>query len=107
MISWIWYDISRAICRGLFMEETEPGKYKVSKGSVAFWIAFLPAIYVWVKSFALTGVAADIGGNHYNILMLLTVYNLGKKVNDKVGQIFEKKIDASIQNVNNNEGTEE
>ena len=62
----------------LVMEKNGSGKWQMSTGKVAWWIAFLPAVGIWIAG---KGEAIkDISPNHFNTLVFLAAYNFGKKV---------------------------
>lgn len=57
----------------LFMEKKD-GQWAISIGRVGWWIAFLPAVYIWI----FTAGTQDITDHHSTILLILATYNLGK-----------------------------
>ena len=78
----------------LISEKNDSGEFKrASLGRIAFWIAFLLAVWVWITS---TG---DIQSAHTQLLYTLLAYNLMKKTgwfsvkNDSTGVQIENKPD--------------
>ena len=59
---------------GLFMER-KGDIWAISVGRVSWWLAFSPAIYIWVESMG----TKDIADHHLTVLLLLATYNMGKK----------------------------
>ena len=86
----------------LVMEKDNIGQWKMSLARVAWWLVFIPALYIWINGRGIIDVstgnpAIDISPNHFNILLTLTGYNFGKKINDTVQTILlEKKNSTSI-----------
>lgn len=88
----------KAFCRraiqfvgGLFMERKDDGEWVISIGRVSWWLAFSPALYIWISSGGLLeegNPMKDISPNHLTILMTLAGYNFGKKVADTVGKVW-------------------
>lgn len=81
---------------GLIMEKNDDGLYVVSIGRVAWWMAFLPAIGIWIAGggkLDAGDAVKDISPNHFNMLVLLAGYNFGKKLTDTVKALFGKKTD--------------
>jgi hypothetical protein len=79
---------------GLIMEKNDDGLYVISIGRVALWAAFLPAIGIWIygKGGMDGGEAVrDISPNHFNMLMTLIAYNMGKKITDIAKIAFNRK----------------
>lgn len=79
---------------GLIMEKNEDGLYVISIGRVAWWMAFLPAIGIWIAGggkLDAGDAVKDISPNHFNMLVLLAGYNFGKKITDIAKVIFSKK----------------
>ena len=80
---------------GLVMEKNDEGRYVASMGRISWWIAFIPAVYIWVSSRGMLSGAGDplkdISPNHLNILIMLAGYNFGKKAIDVVNNLFGKK----------------
>lgn len=54
--------------------EFKHGKWVLSVGRVSWWLAFIPALKIWVES----GGVQDISPHHSTILMILAAYNVGK-----------------------------
>lgn len=77
---------------GLLMTKHPDGIWSISLGRVAFWITLIPALMVWVQNIYLEGGVApnDISENHYQILFILTAYNLSKKIVGVVGNRKDK-----------------
>lgn len=78
---------------GLIMEKNQDGIWTISLGRVSFWLAFAPAIFIWVSGGGILkeGVSLkDISPNHLTILLTLAGYNFGKKLTDTVKQIWGK-----------------
>lgn len=70
---------------GLIMEKDEDGIYVISTGKAAWWLAFIPAIVIWVSSGGKLDAGEalkDISPNHFNILLTLAGYNFAKKAVD-------------------------
>jgi len=80
---------------GLIMEKNEDGLYVVSTGKVAWWLAFIPAIVIWILSGGKLDAGEalkDISPNHFNILLTLAGYNFAKKAVDAAkGYIASKQ----------------
>lgn len=82
----------------LFME-WNGDEWVVSIGRVSWWLAFAPALYIFIAAFAATTsvteasqlVARDITPNHLTILLTLAAYNFGKKVADTVTAVWGPK----------------
>ena len=82
---------------GLIMEKNDEGAYVISVGRVAFWMAFLPAVGIWLSSkgqLSAGEAIKDISPNHFNMLVILAGYNLGKKAIDTVKSMWGSKSDA-------------
>ena len=85
---------------GLIMEKNEDGLYVISIGRVAWWMAFLPAIGIWISGGGKLddgGALKDISPNHFNMLLVLAAYNMGKKMTDIVSKFVspkEKTVDS-------------
>ena len=79
---------------GLIMERDETtGKYVISLGRLAFWITFIPAIYIWIYGGGklVNGVdTRDIADNHFKVLVLLMGYNLGTKITNTIKVLLGK-----------------
>jgi len=54
------------------------GKWVISVGRVSWWLAFSPALYIWISTMG----KQDIAEHHLTVLLLLAGYNFGKKVVD-------------------------
>jgi hypothetical protein len=74
----------------LFMEKNDNREWVISIGRTSFWMAFIPALYVWIDSMG----TEDIASGHLSILIALTTYNLSKKAVSKVGDIFKKNAQS-------------
>lgn len=77
---------------GLIMEQ-KGDKWIVSIGRVSWWLAFIPALYIWIAGGGLLengNSAQDISPNHLTVLITLAGYNLGKKVSSTVAKVFGK-----------------
>ena len=75
------------------MERKGDDDYVISVGRVAWWLAFLPAVYIWVSGGGTLDAGEalkDISPNHFNILVVLAGYNYGKKVAYAATNIFSK-----------------
>jgi hypothetical protein len=71
----------------LIMEKNEVGEWQISLARVSWWLAFLPAVGIWIygRGFIEKGnPVTDISPNHFNTLVFLAAYNFGKKVADVV-----------------------
>jgi hypothetical protein len=78
---------------GLLMEKNSEGMWTISLGRVSFWLAFIPALVIWVNGDGNLedGVSLkDISPNHLTVLLTLAGYNFGKKVADTVKQVWGK-----------------
>lgn len=73
-----WKDKLMRLAMALFYEKKE-GKWAISVGRISWWLAFSPALYIWIDS---KGIQ-DISEHHLTILIILAGYNFGKKVVDK------------------------
>lgn len=82
----------------LIMERDDVGEWAMSTGKVSWWLAFLPALYIFMASFVSSQVgegaaevlSKDITPNHLTILLTLAGYNFGKKVASTVTKIWGK-----------------
>jgi len=82
----------------LVMEKNKQGEWVISIGRVSWWLAFVPALYIFIVAFAATTnvteaseiVARDITPNHLTILLTLAGYNFGKKIADTVQGVWGK-----------------
>jgi len=68
--------------------EYKKGKWVISIGRISWWLAFSPALYIWIDSLG----KQDITDHHLTVLLLLAGYNFGKKVVD--GFIAKKTPEA-------------
>jgi len=69
----------------LFFEKKEGGKWTVSIGRISWWLAFAPALYVWIDNIDKpVAEIVDITGHHLSVLMVLAAYNFGKHVKDAI-----------------------
>jgi hypothetical protein len=85
---------------GLIMEEKD-GKYVISVGRTAWWMAFLPAVAIWVSSGGSLDAGEalkDISPNHYNILVVLAGYNFGKHMVSGAQKILQRKSRPHTEN---------
>ena len=76
------------------MEKNEDGVWTMSLGRIAWWLAFIPALIIWIKAKGglSDGVSNyDISPNHLTILLTLASYNFGKKLADAVTGIMAAK----------------
>lgn len=81
---------------GLIMEKKD-GKYVISIGRVAWWMAFLPAVAIWISSggsLEAGEALKDISPNHFSILVVLAGYNFGKHATSAAEKIWAKKSDG-------------
>jgi hypothetical protein len=90
----------------LIMEkDNETGHWKMSLARVAWWLVFIPALYIWITGKGIIDVgtgnaATDISPNHFNVLLMLTGYNFGKKLNSTVQKwVTTKKSNSSNPSV--------
>lgn len=82
----------------LVMEKNSDGEWVMSTGRVSWWLAFLPALYVFLAAFVATGAAdaavstlsRDITPNHLTVILTLAGYNFGKKAVDAAKKIWGK-----------------
>lgn len=65
----------RTIFGNLIGEINKEGNWQVSLGRICWWVAFTPAVKIWVESAG----AQDIAEGHLTLLLALAAYNLGKK----------------------------
>jgi len=82
---------------GSLVMEKDDGIYTLSTGKVAFWLAFIPALYIWVSGHGIleNGIATkDISENHLKVLMVLITYNFGKKMVGAMNNIWGKDSDS-------------
>lgn len=56
---------------GLVAEKKDK-QWRASVGRISWWIAFMPAMYIWLNT------TMDIQPSHQVILLALATYNLGK-----------------------------
>ena len=86
-------------CGALVLERDRKDRWVISTGKVAFWLAFLPALYIFIDAFLATKnittsgqmVSRDITPNHLTILLSLMGYNLSKKVADVAHKVIDNK----------------
>jgi len=71
------------LCLNIILEEKK-GKWYLSVGRVSWWMAFIPALQIWIGG-------GDIKEHHLTILLVLAGYNLGKKIVNKVRQTSESE----------------
>jgi hypothetical protein len=82
---------------GLIMEK-KGDQYVVSIGRVAWWMAFIPAVSIWISSKGTLDagkVIKDISPNHFNILVVLAGYNFGKRITDTAEKIWAKNAEEN------------
>lgn len=72
-------DLALRFFGGLFMER-KGDKWAISVGRVSWWMAFNPALYIWVSTLG----KQDITDHHMSILVILAGYNMGKKLIEKL-----------------------
>jgi hypothetical protein len=93
MISWDKFKKKALqLIGGLFMENKE-GEYVVSVGRVSWWVAFLPAVAIWVSSggsLEAGEAIKDISPNYFSMLVILAGYNLSKHATGAIKDIFGK-----------------
>ena len=78
---------------GLLMEKNSDGVWTISLGRVSFWLAFVPALVIWVSASGTLedGMSLkDISPNHLTVLLTLAAYNFSKKAMDTVKQVWGK-----------------
>lgn len=96
-----WSSIKEKMSRyvgALIMEKDKKDKWVISIGRVSWWLAFLPALYIFIAAFMTSGtvegatdiVTKDITPNHLTILLTLAGYNFGKKVAETVSNVWGK-----------------
>jgi len=70
----------------LFMTKHKDEWY-VSMGKLAFWLVLTPAIIIWGQNVWLDSQipVRDISPNHIQMILILTAYNLGKRITSVVG----------------------
>ena len=92
----IWENIKKKsiqLIGGLFMEKNAKGAWTISLGRVSFWLAFIPALVIWISGYGSLddGISTkDISPNHLTILLTMITYNFGKKVAGTVSEIWGK-----------------
>lgn len=85
-----WHNFNHRVFQfvgGLLMEQREDGMWTMSLGRVAWWLAFIPALVIWIKSKGglSDGISNyDISPNHLTLLLTLAGYNFGKRIIDTV-----------------------
>jgi hypothetical protein len=83
---------------GLIMEKNEEGIYVVSIGRVSWWMVFIPAIGIWLAGGGNMNTVGDaikdISPNHFNMLITLAAYNMGKKITDIASKFVSSKSSA-------------
>jgi len=90
-----WKSIKKtmfAFLGGLIMEKKD-GEWTTSIGRLAFWMTFLPAVYIWHKgggSLEAGEALKDISPNHLTTLLALAGYNMGTKAIKAADNIFGK-----------------
>jgi len=75
------------------MEKNQDGVWTISLGRVSFWLAFAPAVFIWIGGGGILEEGAslkDISPNHLTVLLTLAGYNFSKKAIDTVKQIWGK-----------------
>jgi hypothetical protein len=86
---------------GLIMErDSELEAHVISLGKVAFWLVFVPALYVWVAGggkLDAGNAIRDIAPNHLAVLLSLLGYNFGKKAVSAVQSVFCGRPDARVE----------
>lgn len=96
-----WADIKDKMGRffgALVMEKNKKDQWVISIGRVSWWLAFLPALYIFITAFITSGtvdgateiITKDITPNHLTILLTLAGYNFGKKVAETVNNVWGK-----------------
>lgn len=101
--SWkkFWKDLQEKAMRfagALLCERDKNDRWTVSIGRVSWWLAFTPALYIFIAAFVATKdvtdatemVSRDITPNHLTILLTLAGYNFGKKVAETVNKVWGK-----------------
>lgn len=91
-------DKAMRFCAALIMEKDKKDRWTISIGRVSWWLAFLPALYIFIAAFAATEnvtdaaelVSRDITPNHLTVLLTLAGYNFGKKIADTVNNVWGK-----------------
>jgi hypothetical protein len=79
---------------GLIMEKNEDGLYVISTGKFAWWLAFIPAIVIWVTAGGKLDAGEalkDISPNHFNILLTLAGYNMSKRLTNVAKNFIASK----------------
>lgn len=105
-----WYDFKHKCIQffgGLLMEKNDEGHYVASMGRISWWIAFIPAVHIWMTSGGMleAGEALkDISPNHLNVLIMLAGYNFGKKVVDAANGMFGKGKSSGPNNYEDGPG---
>lgn len=105
--SWkaLWEDTKDKAMRffaALIMERDKKDRWTISIGRVSWWLAFLPALYIFIAAFQSTAnvteaaemVSRDITPNHLTILLTLAGYNFGKKLSETAQNIWGKTKDG-------------
>lgn len=80
---------------GALLFEKKEGKWIISIGRISWWLAFAPALYVWVDGMGKPGVeSVDITEHHLTVLLLLAGYNFGKKITEVISKKKEETADG-------------
>lgn len=92
-----WQSVKDKLARyvgALVMEKDSDDRWVISIGRCSWWLAFLPALYIFVAAGTLEAagevVSKDITPNHLTILLALATYNFGKKIADTVKKVWGK-----------------
>lgn len=76
-------DILVRLVGALILEKDSKDQWAISTGKVAWWLAFIPAIYIWSSGKGILGdggeALKDISPNHLKMLYTLAAYNFSKK----------------------------
>lgn len=101
--SWkkFWKDFQEGLMHyvgALVFEKDKYNSWTISIGRVSWWLAFTPALYIFIAAFAATKditdaaemVSRDITPNHLTILLTLAGYNFGKKIAETVNNVWGK-----------------
>lgn len=70
--------------------EKKGDQWRGSVGRVSWWLAFAPALYIWISAHV-KGNGSDISPNHLTILLTLATYNLGKKITSFLDKMYQSK----------------
>jgi len=72
---------------GALLFEKKDKKWVISIGRISWWLAFSPALVVWIDNVGKpVADQMDITAHHLTVLLLLAGYNFGKKVTEAIAK---------------------